>query len=175
MYCCNCGAKLTGRSTLCPSCSTPIPPESLPQNDAPIAVEEQAVIRDIVSEDLQSTGCHKCRSNAAPHTWQFGLGKISSSRHAWGETAISAAVSAVTLPLLGAGALKFPGKKTSFQVLRLRLRLCDSRARHRQRAYSMHPAWKKAQALVYTEFFDAAELNRFRTGLVDREVTRCLY
>jgi hypothetical protein len=116
----------------------------------------------ILSADLHSSSCHKCGSNAAPHVWLFGLGKIVSNRRAWGETAVTAAVSAVTLPLLGAGALRFPGKKTSFQVLQLRLRLCDPCARGKDTAYSMHPAWTKAMALGYTEFFDTSELNKFQ-------------
>jgi hypothetical protein len=146
MYCCICGANLAGKSTSCRSCGAPVPPESPSQSGSSLALEEGA-IRDILSEDRQSTGCHKCGSKATQHTWQFGLGKVIASRHAWGQTAISAAVSAVTLPLLGAGVLKLPGKETSFHVLRLRLNLCDSCARSKGTAYSMHPAWKKATSL----------------------------
>ena len=164
MYCCICGAELKGKSTSCPSCGAPVAPESPSQSSSSLSPQQEAIIRDIVSEDRQSTGCHKCGSKAAQHTWQFGLGKVISSRHAWGETAISAAVSAVTLPLLGAGILKLPGKETSFHVLRLRLNLCDSCARSKGTAYSMHPARKKATSLGYTEFLDASELGRLQIG-----------
>jgi hypothetical protein len=88
---------------------------------------------------------------------------VISSRHAWGETVISTVVSAATLPLLGAGIFKLPGKETSFQVLRLRFNLCDSCARSKETSYSMHPSWKKANSLGYTQFFDANELKRLRT------------
>jgi hypothetical protein len=92
------------------------------------------------------------------------LGRITSTRQTWGETVATAAVSAVTIPLLGAGALRLPGKKTSFDVLQLRLRLCDSCAREKNTAYSMHPGWRRAMALGYREFFDASELKRLQSA-----------
>jgi hypothetical protein len=125
------------------------------------AIGEEAVLNEIISADLHCSSCHKC-GKPALHNWFFGLGKVISVRRAWGDSAIAAAVSAVTLPLIGAGALRFPGKKTSFQVLRLQLRLCDSCVRRKDSAYSIHPAWQRAAALGYTEFFDGAELKKLQ-------------
>jgi hypothetical protein len=70
--------------------------------------------------------------------------------------------SAITLPTLGMGVLYAPGKQTQFSVLKLQLRLCDPCARDKRTAYSMHPSWKKASALGYTEFFDANDLKKLQ-------------
>lgn len=75
------------------------------------------------------------------------------------EAAWSVAVSPVTIPLIGAGGLRLPGRKTSYRVLRLRLILCDS-CWGGQTRYSLHPWWRTAIRLGYTEFFDAEGLKK---------------
>jgi hypothetical protein len=162
MHCCRCGAKLADDAKSCAGCHAPVASEESSRAGPPNAVDQEAIISEILAQDSHSGSCHKCGSNLPLHTWRFGLGKIVSSRRDWGETAVSAAVSAVTLPLLGAGALRFPGKKTSFHMLQLRLRLCDSCARSKDTAYSMHPGWRNATSLGYTEFFDATELRKLQ-------------
>ena len=84
---------------------------------------------------------------------------IVSIKRAWGETAVSAVLSAVTVPLIGYGMLRMPGEKTKFNVLCLRLVLCDACWRKRV-GYSSHPFWREAIKLGYTEFFDSTELDK---------------
>jgi hypothetical protein len=90
------------------------------------------------------------------------LGKKISSKRAWGGTAWSLAVSAITVPLIGAGGVQLPGKNTRLRVLRLRLVLCDS-CRQKRLNYSVHPWWATANRLGYTEFLNAEQLAGLET------------
>ena len=162
MYCCKCGAKIGQRAASCPSCGVSTAHDPGSQSSTPADAAQEEAVRAILSEDQRVGQCHRCGNSASSWTWEFGLGKVILKKRTWGATAASVVASAVTLPTLGIGVLHSPGKQTRFSVLQLRLRLCDSCARDKRTAYSMHPSWKKAIALGYTEFFDANDLKRLQ-------------
>jgi len=162
MYCCKCGAEIYLRSKYCHNCGDTLP-ESAPDlessfsHGAEVATnKESAPRRQPISPQ---PSCHKCGSYLRLNSWDFGLGKVALSRRSWSETAISAALSAVSVPLTGYGMLRLPGKRTTFGVLRLRLILCDSCVRNRE-GYECHPLWAEAHRLGFTEFFCSADLKK---------------
>lgn len=146
MFCCKRGAEIYLQAKYCHNCGGVLPDPTF----------EGRPVRDGVSNALK---CHKCGASKGIKAWDFGLGKAISSKRAWGETAMSAALSAVTVPLIGYGMLRLPGKKTNFRVLRLRLMLCDSCWQNRA-GYSFHPFWNEANRLGFTEFFPSTELDK---------------
>jgi hypothetical protein len=105
--------------------------------------------------------CHACGRKDNLHGWDFGLGKPISTKRAWGKTAWSIAVSAVSLSLGGAGIVQLPGTKTRLRVLRLRLILCESCIRG-QTNYTLHPWWEPARRLGYTEFLSADDMEKLQ-------------
>ena len=130
------------------------------QQREPVQSEEQRrLIDELLPIDQKPHECHGCGTKDKLHSWDFGFGKKVSTKRAWGETAWSIAVSAVTIPLVGAGGLRFPGKKSSYRVLRLSLVLCDS-CWEGQTKYGLHPWWQTAIRLGDTEFFDAEGLKK---------------
>lgn len=155
MFCCKCGARLDPGALQCSNCGDVLPEFGL--RNSPTADVTQNSVQDSVRGG--STKCHKCGSPDKVHSWEFGLGRATSSSRSWSGTALSAALSAITVPLTGFGVLQLPGKKTTFSVLRLRLTLCDSCWRNRE-GYSCHPLWAEAQRLGFTEFFCAGDLAR---------------
>jgi hypothetical protein len=171
MFCCKCGARNPNEANFCHRCGNSLyVPEAgsldqstrnrAPQQVGPVQSEEQGwLINELLPIDQKLHECHSCGRKGHLHSWDFGLGKKLSTKRAWGETALSVAVSAVTIPLIGAGGLRLPGKKTSYRVLQLRLILCDS-CWEGQTKYSLHPWWQAATRLGYTEFFDAEGLKK---------------
>jgi hypothetical protein len=148
MFCCKCGAETHPCDRYCHNCG-----DTLPQ-DIEVTSEKRSVQPKVGNKNQR---CHKCGSPERLYSWDFGLGKAISSKRAWGETALSAAFSAVTVPLTGYGVLRLPGKRTKFSVVRLSLVLCDSCLRNRE-GYTCHPMWSEAQRLGFTEFFCAGDL-----------------
>lgn len=156
MFCCRCGTEIILGAKYCHSCGDALPDSELKQSDS---ADVAPGTRERTTADANR--CHKCGSSGAVHSWDFGLGKLTSSKREWGKTAISAALSAATVPLIGVGMLQLPGKRTTFSVLPLRLLLCDSCLRNRE-GYPCHPLWAEAQRLGFTEFFCAGDLERLR-------------
>jgi hypothetical protein len=166
MFCCKCGAKVYHEAKYCHNCANALPDPTIDIEPLPKDTESKAnsiAVRSASGSETRSNRkdlkCHKCGSSGGLKAWDFGLGKVVSTKRAWGETAISAALSAVTAPLIGYGMLRLPGKRTSFTVLRLRLVLCDACVRNRG-GYSSHPFWNEANRLGYTEFFGPTELDK---------------
>ena len=171
MYCCICGSQNPDGASYCHKCGRSLFREETTQEgqqpaqisprqvEAPLTEEQQQLIDQLLPIDQKAYECHACGRTDNQYSWDFGLGKNISTQRAWGETAWSVAVSAVTLPLIGVGGLRLPGKKTSLRVLRLRLILCDS-CHQRQLHYSLHPWWTVARRLGYTEFLDAKDLQK---------------
>jgi hypothetical protein len=149
MFCCKCGAEIHREATHCHKCGDVLP--GMVATHSPAGSQSTA--------GRQEAKCHKCGGTAGLTAWDFGLGKVLSTNRAWSETAISAALSAVAVPLIGFGMLRLPGKRTSFSVLRLRLVLCDACLRNRV-GYSAHPLWEEANRQGYTEFFGTTELGK---------------
>jgi len=171
MFCCKCGARNPDNASYCRECGNSLYREATRHLDqsagdgvprlveTPQNEEQRRLIDELLSIDQRPHECHACGKAHNLHSWDFGLGKKISNERAWGETAWSIAVSAVSIPLVGVGGLQLPGKKTRYQVLRLRLILCDS-CWEGQTKYGLHPWWQKAIQLGYTEFFDAEGLKK---------------
>jgi hypothetical protein len=169
MFCCKCGARNPHDASYCHKCGSSLyieatkPSDQSVRDEAPHQVkkpqseEERRLIDELLHIDQRPHGCHACGRRDNLHGWDFGLGKEISTSRAWGDTALSLAFSAVTIPLIGAGALQLPGKNIRYEVLRLRLILCGSCWKGGAK-YSLHPWWQKATQLGYTEFFEAEAL-----------------
>jgi len=136
-------------------------------------------IRDLAEIPQMEGQCHNCGNANLTELrgFRFGLAKILSTKRYWlptlGSVASSAAVAAITLPLLGKTLVSFeaPGTKRTALVLRLKLVLCAQcfrdgklilRAKGLQTLYSLHPRWDKARAWGYTEFLTEEELDEWK-------------
>jgi hypothetical protein len=173
MFCCKCGAGNPDDASYCHKCGRSLYKEEakqieeLPKNknpnqvEAPPIEEQRRLIDELLSVDQKPHECHACGRTDNLYRWDFGLGKKISIKRAWGETAWSVAISAVSLPLIGVGGVQLPGKKTRLHVLRLQLILCDT-CRRGQIKYSFHPWWEPARRLGYTEFLNSDELNKLQ-------------
>lgn len=173
MFCCKCGGRNPDDASYCHSCGillykgddpkverSPRKPtahevETLPDE------EQRRLIDELLPIGQKPHECHACGRKDNLYGWDFGLGKPISTKRAWGETAASIAVSAVSLALGGPGLVHLPGKKTRLRVLRLRLILCDS-CRRRQISYTLHPWWEPARRLGYTEFLSADDMEKLQ-------------
>jgi hypothetical protein len=182
MFCCKCGARNPKDASFCHECGSSLYKEEAgfldPATESkkphkvekPLSEEQRRLIEELLPIDQKPHECHACGRTDSLSGWDFGLGKRISTKRAWGETASSVAVSVVTMPLLGVGGLQLPGKKTHYEVLRLRLILCESCCRqHRvlggshqvdSAIYSVHPWFEPARRLGYVEFFDANGLKK---------------
>lgn len=157
MFCSKCGARNSGSGNYCHKCGSPLFGEANAAGKAALTQEQRQLAEELLPIDQKPNECHACGRTAGLYGWDFGLGKKLSSQRAWGETAVSAAVSAITIPLIGAGRLELPGKRMHLRVLRLRLILCDDCSR-KQVAYTFHPWWNQAFRLGYTEFLTPDDL-----------------
>jgi len=175
MFCCKCGARNPDDATYCRSCGSLLckgnepKVEQSPRKPTTHEVEtlpdeeQRRLIDELLPIDQKPHECHACGRRDNLHGWDFGLGKPISTKRAWGETVRSVAVSAVTLPLIGAGGVQLPGKKTCLRVLRLRLILCDSCIREQTNyTFHVHPWWEPARRLGYTEFLSADDMERLQ-------------
>jgi len=174
MFCCKCGARNPEEAQFCHKCGTSLYKEKEEQQigqpkgtkdprqaEGELTDEQRQLVDELLPIDQKPDECHRCGRRDSLYAWDFGLGKRISTKRAWGDTAWSLAVSAVTVPLMGVGGLQFPGKKARLRVLRLQLILCDS-CRQGEITYSVHPWWEAARRLGYTEFLDAAALKRLQ-------------
>ena len=159
MYCCKCGARLLQESDYCHKCGEAVPTlhkpqvisHSGPKHAKDLNSEDTALIKELRSIDRRSDRCHACDCKEGLLSWEFGLGKPISNQWEWGETALSVAFSAITIPLLGVGALRIPGKSTRLRVLPLKLRLCKD-CQAAKKGYKSHPWWNVLRQYGYTEF-----------------------
>jgi hypothetical protein len=119
---------------------------------------------------LQGTDspCFDCGATTDLTYHQFGLARITKTERDWKSVGISAAISAATLPLLGAGALYGPSKTQTANILRMRLVFCKSCVDKRRGFFggftanaehcSSHPLWKQVQEAGFTKFLNEFEL-----------------
>ncbi len=172
MFCCDCGAPNPESASYCNKCGSalykkttesrqsPLPPNT-PKPEPKLTQEQRRLVDDLFSIDKKPHECHACGRTENLYSWDFGLAKKTGTKRDWSMTAWSVVVSAVTLPLLGAGGLELPGKDTRLSLLRLQLVLCGV-CRDTNFAYHFHPWWEPAKRLGYTEFFDANQLKKLQ-------------
>ena len=173
MFCGKCGTKNPDDSNYCHNCGILLYKEQRPEVEQSPATSEShetealpdeeqlRLISELLPIDQKPHECHACGRKDNLYGWDFGLGKTISTKRVWGETALSVALSAVTLPLIGYGGLQLPGKKQRLRVLRLRLILCDS-CKRGQINYKRHPWWDSAHQLGYTKFLSAEDLKNLQ-------------
>ena len=106
--------------------------------------------------------CHYCGGSSDLIYFNFALMSVDSSNIRFGETVVSAAISVATLPLLGAGLLRLPGRVMSGEALHLKLVVCKSCCKehgnmfglfmlNEQRA-SQHPLWRDLHSHGFTKY-----------------------
>jgi hypothetical protein len=171
MFCCRCGARNPNDAIYCNKCGNLASEQEAngllwtdenSKRPRSSGGSKSQLLSESVVRDQKPSQCHGCGRADQLYTWDFGLGKEISTRRAWEETAASVAISAITVPLLGVGMLRLPGKKTRFQVLRLQLILCEKCRDSRMTTYLAHPLWEPAHKLGFTEFMNANELATLR-------------
>lgn len=112
--------------------------------------------------------CHYCGAKEDLIHWDFALMRVQGNKRNWGETLASTAISAVTLPLLGAAAIRLPGKSFQGQALHMKVVVCKPCCKkegnwlgifmmNEQRA-SRHPLWKSLQEAGFTKFLDQEKM-----------------
>jgi len=168
MFCCKCGARNPRHAVYCNKCGNSVveqnvsdlrrrkegaSPPKLPREDG-----QARLFAELSRPDQKPDQCHACGKKDQLYRWEFGMARELSTRRTWEDTAVSVAVSAITIPLLGVGGFQLPGKKSRLQVLRLQLVLCEG-CRKRRVTYAAHPSWELAQKLGYTLLLDAHELS----------------
>jgi hypothetical protein len=100
--------------------------------------------------------CFVCGSEENLVQFEFGLAKTRTQRN-WGETAASAILSAVSLPLTGFGLIRLPGKSTQTSVFTLRFTAC-SRCASKNLDYSFHPWFPIIFDYGYNRFIPPQEI-----------------
>ena len=107
------------------------------------------------------SSCHYCRvEKETIQSYDFALMQVQETSRKWGETAASATLSLVTLPLLGGVMIRGPSKVHSGAALHLRLIACQKcRSANanilglfmlNETRASKHPAWEKtSRSRVY--------------------------
>jgi hypothetical protein len=172
MFCCNCGAPNPDSATYCHKCGgslykkatesqQPRPTPNTLKPEPKLTQEQRQLVEELFSIDEKPHECHACGRTENLYSCDFGLAKKTGTKRDWSMTALSVVVSVVTLPLLGAGVLELPGKKTHLNVLRLHLVLCYV-CRNTNFAYYFHPWWEPAKRLGFTEFYDAEQLKKLQ-------------
>lgn len=125
--------------------------------------------RDFINELIgHSAPCHYCGSTNDLFGFDFALMKVQENKRSWGGTMASVALSAVTLPLIGGGALALPGKSASGGMFKLKLIACKECTQkegnwlglfmmNKERA-SRHPHWKNLQEAGFTSFIEGEKI-----------------
>ncbi len=108
--------------------------------------------------------CHECGATSNLTYHEFGLARI--LKKSWTASLVSAAASAATLPLLGAGALL--GSSKTANILRFKLVLCQDCVKRRKNIFgafvadaddcNLHPLWQQAREADFTKFIGGYEL-----------------
>ena len=112
--------------------------------------------------------CFDCGATSDLTYHEFGVARITKSERDWKSVGFSVAVSAATIPLLGAGAILGPGKSQTADILRMRLVLCKSCVDKRRGFFggftvnadhcSIHPLWKQVQETGFIKFLSEYDL-----------------
>ena len=112
--------------------------------------------------------CHYCGSEHDLVPFDFALMRVNETKHELGGTLVSAAISAMAIPLLGVGALKLPGKSFQGVAYHLKLAVCKPCCKREgnifglfminEKRASKHPMWDTLQEAGFTKFFDREKM-----------------
>ena len=127
--------------------------------------------------DLKGYGsaCHCCGSTSEIGHFGFGMMRVAKSELKIGATAATALASAFLLPLVGAGAIRLPGRSLEGSILFLKLALCPiCRKREanwmglfmlKEKHAALHPLWKQLQEAGFAKFLEEERVPyEFRSG-----------
>jgi len=178
MFCCSCGTRNPEPAPSCYNCgaalisptivSVRIPGpavQSRPNNASFLDSDEGEIrgLRVLARTDSKSCECHVCGTREGLRYYRFGLARVMSVKRVWSETAASVVMSAISVPLVGVGMLRLPGKRTSVRALRLTLVLCEA-CDVSQPDYTAHPWYSAAQRLGYTALLSECDLEKLTPG-----------
>lgn len=145
---------------------------AVPSIDSIIAEVGQARAEQMLPEILDerkfknalrgyNSPCHYCGSAGERVYLDFALMRVSGSSISIGQTVASAALSTVTIPLLGVGALSLPGKSLRGAAFHLKLVVCKPCCKKEgnmfgffmnERRASRHPLWSVLHEHGFTKF-----------------------
>lgn len=124
--------------------------------------------------------CHYCGSEEELQQYHFAMMRVDKTGRNWGSTAITAAMSAAAVPLLGVAALAMPGRTFHGSALNLRLKVCKLCQKKNSNIFGLfmlneerashHPAWKQLKDAGFEKFFDTEKIPmdlRLRVGKED--------
>ena len=110
------------------------------------------------------SGCHSCTATEDVKHFLFGLMRVADSEMKWSATAVSVLASAALLPLLGAGAVKLPGRNFKGAILAMKLALCPTCQKResnwmglfmlKEHHTSMHPLTEQLRVAGFTKFLE---------------------
>lgn len=120
---------------------------------------------ETISQDESADDCHLCGSPQSTAVVAFGLAALVEADRKM-DLGATTVISAIALPLLGAGVLISRGQSTQ-DILRLKLRLCASCQEGKrwmgrldlvEEDYRQHPAYAQAEVLGFTRLMWAEHL-----------------
>lgn len=166
MYCPACGAQLLSESEFCHKCGRKSPHElllTIDTRDRGVVVtrprNEEELIAALERELPKLQRCSVCSAKDNLTYINFGLGMLKTGRR-WKETFLSAAVSAVSLPLVGMGKLILPTKLSSIRVIPLFLAVC-SKCISGEPDFTKHPCFSILWDYGFNKFIPTNELPKF--------------
>jgi hypothetical protein len=174
MYCSQCGIQTADDALYCHGCGSVLYRDRLFRQgrdscepsvrpmERPVDEEYRRIAAELLPIDQKPDQCHYCGRREHLRSWDFGLAKKISAKRVWARTAVSLAMSVVSLPLAGYGVFSPPGTLERLKVLRLQLILCEACWRAGRSSFSLHPWWAAANRLGYSRFLDADALGRLQ-------------
>jgi hypothetical protein len=136
-----------------------------------IVEERQAELRFHAVLNGHNDPCHSCGGRDGLTGHPFALVRVTKRERDWKPVAISAALTALAFPLIGAGALYGPGKTTSGNLLGMKLILCAACLNNRKGLFGMymakerdaalHPLWGDLHGAGFTKFVRFDEISKW--------------
>ncbi len=146
----------------------PPPGTPLPGDASSHPQAARAMLAEIASIPVDTTACMSCGSREHVESRPFGFARVTNVDY--GATAASAGISAVSMLLGGPGVIK--GPKTSANIVRAQLVLCQECRRRRRNFlgiptikdadYSLHPWAAAAGRHGFTTRLDQYQLGRYK-------------
>lgn len=114
------------------------------------------------------SACHYCGASEKIETFDFGMMNVKATSRNWVQAATSATISAVTVPLLGAGFLQLPSKSLTGATLHLRLAICPSCKKDNSNFFGLfllkekhaarHPLWDAVRQAGFEKFLESDQM-----------------
>lgn len=112
--------------------------------------------------------CHYCGSEHDLIYLDFALMRVQETKREWAGTLATAAMSALTIPLVGAGRINLPSKLARGAAYHLKLVVCKPCCKKEgnmfglfminEKRASKHPMWQVLQEAGFTKFLEKEEM-----------------